>query len=71
MKILSEVSSRLNKGTQALDKIKKFQEASSVGLDALEKSAGTIDRNLKNLDYFQKMIDIADSPMDIGKIRTR
>jgi len=67
MKILYEVSSRLNKGTQPLDQIKKFRDASSVGIDALGKSTEAIDLSLRNINYFQKMMNIANSPMDIIK----
>ncbi len=65
MKVLYDVSSRLNKGTQPLDQIKKFREAGSVGLDALGKSTNAIDLSMKNINYFQQMLNIANSPMDI------
>lgn len=67
MKILYEVSSKLNKGTQPLDQIKRFQEAGAVGFNALGKSTEAIDRSIQNLDYFQKMLNIASTPMDVLK----
>ena len=69
IKILYDVSTRMNKGTQALENVIKFQEATSLGFSVISKSTGTIDRNLKNLDYFQKMFDIADSPLDLGRTK--
>ena len=69
LKILYNVSSKLNKGTSSLDQIRKIQEATSLGFNAVSKSAETFDRSMQNLDYFQKMLDIAESPLEIGRTK--
>jgi hypothetical protein len=65
VKILFDVSIRMNQGAQALEPVIKMQDAASKSLATFNKSTGLINKNLKNLDYFQKVLNIVYSPLDI------
>ena len=67
VKILYEVSSTFNHGTQQLDQLRKIEAVAARGISTINKSTGIIDNSLKNLDYFQQAINIVSSPMDIVK----
>lgn len=66
IKVLYDVSSRLNHGTKALESVAKMQNAASKSIATFNKSANLIDENLKNLDYFQRALIIVNSPLDIS-----
>lgn len=66
IKILHEVSSQLNRGTQALEPAIRFEDAASRSLETLNKSTVLIENNLKNLDYFQRALIMVYSPMEIS-----
>ena len=63
MKILMEVSSQLNHGTQALEPINKINEMTVKSFESINKSTKIIEKSLKNLDNFQKIIDINKLPV--------
>jgi hypothetical protein len=60
MKILMDVSVKLNHGSQALRPVGKINEMSNKGFEAFNKSTVVIEKNLKNLNYLPKAIEIAD-----------
>jgi hypothetical protein len=66
IKILHEVSLQLNRGTQALEPVIKFEDAASKSFATLNKSTGLIGNNLRNLDYFQTALIMTYSPMEIN-----
>lgn len=65
VKILYNVSSKWNRGTEPLEIVEKVDYAREMSFSAINKSTRIIENNLKNLDYFQKAINIVASPMDI------
>ena len=60
MKILMNVSAKLNYGTQALAPVSKMNEHTSKSFKAFNKSTAFIGKNLRNLDYLQKAFEISD-----------
>jgi hypothetical protein len=63
VKILFDVSSQLNRGTETLESVQKFEETATKSFKTLNKSSILIENNLKNLDYFQRAIYVAVSPL--------
>jgi hypothetical protein len=63
MKILRDVSSRLNHGTQALEPISKINEMTTRSFKSIKNSTGIIEKSIRNLDNFQKAIEIHEVPM--------
>lgn len=53
MKILYEVSVKLNKGTEALKPLNKMQDAMKTGLESVDKSASIISTNLNRSMLFE------------------
>jgi hypothetical protein len=66
VRILYGVSSQLNRGTQALEPVRKFEYATSKSFATINKTTSLVEDNLKNLDYFQKVLNMVYSPMKIG-----
>lgn len=64
VKILYEVSSQMNHGTAPLSQVGKIEDVAVKSFSAMSRSTEIIDRNLKNLDYFQQAFRIVSSPMD-------
>ncbi len=64
VKILYEVSSKMNHGTVQLSQVGKIEDVAVRSFSAMSRSTDIIDRNLKNLDYFQQAFRIVSSPMD-------
>jgi hypothetical protein len=64
MRILRDVSSQLNRGTQVLEPVGKINEVTKKSFDTINKSTRMIEKNLKNLDYLQKAIDITHVPVE-------
>lgn len=60
IKILMGVSSQLNQGAKALEPISKIDEMTTKSFEAINKSTIIIEKNLKNLDYLQKAIEISN-----------
>ncbi len=58
MRILNEVSVKLNKGTQALKPINKIQNATQTGIKSIDKSALIISKNLKRIKLFDQLSTI-------------
>ena len=54
MKILMEVSSQLNHGTQALEPIGKINKMTSKSFESINKSTKIVEKSLKNLNYLNK-----------------
>ncbi|HZV46857.1 MAG TPA: hypothetical protein VFG06_05875 [Thermodesulfovibrionales bacterium] len=66
MKILYDVSARLNRGTQALEPIGKMQEVTDKSLKTINKPTIIIEEKLKSFDHFRKAVEII-SPANIEK----
>jgi hypothetical protein len=65
IKILYDVSLRLNTGMNALEPARKAQNTAVRSIGTVGRSTGMINDNLKALDYFQKAMDIVSSPFEI------
>jgi hypothetical protein len=57
MKVLNEVSYKLNKGTSALEPVRKITRAAQSGLGSVSKSASVITDNLKSIKMINKISD--------------
>jgi hypothetical protein len=57
MKILNEVSYKLNKGTSALEPVRKITRVAQSGLGSVSKSASVITDNLKSVRMIDKISD--------------
>jgi hypothetical protein len=64
IKILREVSSELNHGAQVLEPVGKMSEVTRKSFKSINNSTGIVEKNLKNLDYLQKAIDMSHVPVD-------
>jgi len=64
VRILFEVSSQFNQGTKQLDQVRKFDDVTAKSLSTINNSTMLIENNLKNLDYFQRAINMITSPME-------
>jgi hypothetical protein len=64
VKILFNVSSKINHDTRQLYQVGKLEEATAKSFATINKSGRIIENNLKNLDYFQQAIKIVTSPTD-------
>lgn len=60
LKILTEVSSKLNHGTRTLEPVSKLNEMTSKSFKAVNESKLLIDKNFRSLEYLQKGIEISD-----------
>jgi hypothetical protein len=67
VKILYNISAQLNRGTNQLNNIRKIEDTAVKSLETINRSTMIIDKNLKNLDYFQQAFSIISSPMDYVK----
>lgn len=63
IKILTEVSSKMNRGTRTLKPVSKINEVTTKSFAAFNKSTNIVEKNLKNLDYLQKAFDITIAPV--------
>lgn len=64
MKILMNVSARLNQGISALEPVGRINEIASKSFKPVNRSAGIAEKNLKNLDLLQKMFEITNMPVE-------
>jgi hypothetical protein len=62
MKILYNVSSKINQGTRPLNSLGKMQDFSSKSFEAFDRSAVMIEEKLKNLGYIRKAMDMVSLP---------
>lgn len=58
IKILMDVSSRLNKGAQALEPVSRISEITTKSFEEINKSSIIVEKNLKTLDYLQTANEI-------------
>lgn len=64
IKILYNVSATLNGGIDALEPVIKLESAAAKSMGTISRSTGMIGSNLRSLDYFQKAINIVNSPLE-------
>lgn len=64
MKILMDVSSQLNHGTQALEAVGKINKRTTKNFKTISKSTKIIEKSLKNLSNLQKATEMPDAPVD-------
>lgn len=57
VKILFDVSVRLNRGSQALEPVGKINEMTQKSFETINKSTKFVEKNLKNLDLIQKALE--------------
>lgn len=57
MKVLMEVSSKLNEGARALEPVSKMNHIPVRSLEILNKSTRIVQKNLNSLDYIQKAVE--------------
>ncbi len=57
IKILRDVSVKLNRGSQALEPVGKISEMTIKSFETINKSTKYVEKNLKNLDIIQKAIE--------------
>ena len=64
MKILMDVSAKLNRGVQSLEPVSKIDEMRTRSFKDINKSTRIIEKNLKNLNYLQKAVEITKVPLE-------
>jgi hypothetical protein len=64
IKILRDVSAQLNHGAQVLEPVGKMNEITRKSFESLNKSTRIVKKNLKNLDYLQRAIEISHVAAD-------
>jgi hypothetical protein len=57
MKILMDVSSKMNRATLALEPVSKINKMTTKSFEAINKSTGIIEKNLKELDYLKETVE--------------
>jgi hypothetical protein len=62
MKILREVSMKLNKGTNVLEPVGKLNEMTRKSFKTINESTTTVEKNMKDLDWLQRAIDAPALP---------
>jgi hypothetical protein len=67
MKILNEVSVKLNKGTLALRPISKIQYAAETGIKTVDRSAELISSNLQKIKLLEQMSATEEQKNDRNK----
>jgi hypothetical protein len=66
IKILYDVSEKMNSGVKALEPFNKIENTATRSIETLTRSTGMIGNNLKNIEYFQKALKVVYSPFDIN-----
>lgn len=64
MRILLDISSRMNDGTKILEPVTKLNEVTMSGSEILNKSTEMVRKNLNSLDQFQKAFDLTGIDID-------
>jgi len=54
IKILRDVSSRMNRGAQVLEPVGKINEVTKKSFETINRSTRIVEKNLKSLNYLQK-----------------
>lgn len=62
IKILRDVSSRMNRVTQVLEPVGKINDVTKRSFETITKSTRIVEKNLKSLNYLQKSDKIRLSP---------
>jgi hypothetical protein len=62
MKILMDVSSRLNRGTQSLEPVGRINKIPAESFNSINRPSTLIEKNMKNLEYLKKAIEIVNVP---------
>lgn len=63
IKILRDISTQLNYGTHVLEPVGKMNEMTIKSFNTINHSTRIVEKNMKNLDYLQKAIDITHGPV--------
>ena len=64
IKILREVSSQMNRGTQVLEPVGKINKVTKKSFETINKSTRIVEKNLKNLELLNKAIEITHVPVE-------
>lgn len=64
VKILNDISIRLNSGARALEPVAKISKMKTKSFEEINKSSRLIKKNLKTLDYLQIATEIAGIPVN-------
>ncbi len=64
MKILNEVSIRLNRGTRELQPVAMMSEYSKLSLEKVNTPAIIVRKNLRSLNWLQKAIELTSNPVE-------
>ena len=64
IKILREVSSQMNRGTQVLEPVGKINKVTKKSFETINKSSRIVEKNLKNLELLDKASEIAHVPVE-------
>jgi|WetSurMetagenome_2_1015567.scaffolds.fasta_scaffold490242_1 hypothetical protein len=61
IKILRDVSVKMNRGTQVLEPVGKFSGLTKKSIETINKSTKYVEQNMKNLDLIQKALKHTDT----------
>jgi hypothetical protein len=64
IKILRDVSSQMNRGTQVLEPMGKINKVTKKSFETINKSTRIVEKNLKNLELLNKAIEITHVPVE-------
>ena len=64
IKILRDVSSQMNRGTQVLEPVGKINKVTKKSFETINKSTRIVEKNLKNLELLNKAIEITHVPVE-------
>jgi|WetSurMetagenome_2_1015567.scaffolds.fasta_scaffold05297_9 hypothetical protein len=64
IKILRDVSTRMNRGAQALEPVGKMNEVSKKSFETFNKSTRIVEKNLKSLNYLQDPTNFSNNPAE-------
>jgi hypothetical protein len=64
IKILRDVSTQLNHGVLVLEPVGKMNEITRKSFESINKSTKIVEKNLKNLNYLQRAIEISHVPVE-------
>ena len=64
VRILTEVSARMNKGTEPLKAVGKINEMKAKSMESINRSATLVEKNLKSLGYLRKSTEADSSSKD-------